>query len=203
MKKNGFTPILIILIIAILGVAGYFAYKNYFVGPQTSEVGTNLPVTGAINGQKTTIDVSATVKTTVGTMTVLPGWQVSTNNDLGGSEGPVNKIKGIDIKNGEYEIHIFSFSSGRAVCGNKSSLINDYVYFKDQNGYEYFRQKIPSETFPNSLNFCSNGITGKGSDSFGEGEATFGQINYRIPKNPDNIILNQMDNMVASFKINP
>lgn len=35
MKKNGFAPLIIILIIAILGVVGYFAYKNYYVKTQT------------------------------------------------------------------------------------------------------------------------------------------------------------------------
>ena len=34
-KKNGFAPILIILAIAILGVIGYFAYRNYNPKPQT------------------------------------------------------------------------------------------------------------------------------------------------------------------------
>lgn len=38
MKKNGFVPIVIILIIAILGVAGYFEYRNYLVKPQNPVV---------------------------------------------------------------------------------------------------------------------------------------------------------------------
>ncbi len=29
MKKNGFAPLLILIIIAVLGLAGYFAHKNY------------------------------------------------------------------------------------------------------------------------------------------------------------------------------
>ncbi len=37
MKKNGFVPI-IILIIAILGAVGYFGYKNYLLKPQNPVV---------------------------------------------------------------------------------------------------------------------------------------------------------------------
>lgn len=41
MKKNGFTPILIVLIFVILGVVSYFAYKNYSTNIISS---VNLPV---------------------------------------------------------------------------------------------------------------------------------------------------------------
>lgn len=44
MKKNGFTPLIIVLLIAVLGVVGYFVYKNYyakqFVSP-SSNMSTN------------------------------------------------------------------------------------------------------------------------------------------------------------------
>ena len=43
MKKNGFAPIIIILVIAILGVAGYFVYKNNPANTISNKV-SSLPV---------------------------------------------------------------------------------------------------------------------------------------------------------------
>lgn len=180
----------------ILGVVGYFVYKNYLVKSQTTEEETSLSVTGTITGQKTTIDVGAAI----GTVMVPSGWQTSFANDKNNPTIVGKVIKTVDIKNGEYSIQISTFENGRAPCGSRNTLLPNYVYFKDQSGYEYFRQKTSNTTFPNSLNVCSNGVTGKGSDSFGQNEAAFGQIVYGIPNNPDVKVLNQMDNIVASFK---
>jgi len=43
MKKNGFAPLLIILVIAILGAVGYFAYKNYFIKKSVSIFPSSSP----------------------------------------------------------------------------------------------------------------------------------------------------------------
>jgi len=228
-NSKGFTPILIILVIGILGVIGYFAYKDYSaryqisavpslslsplaISSPTPEAETSLPVVAVTNGQKDTIDAGETV----GTMIVPTGWQfVSTDDD---SVLVGETIKNVDIKNGDYAIQISTFGSGRAYCdyelgasqqGKRSVLINsnDYVYFKDQDGTEYFRQKLQnSSNTPNTLDVCSNAITSKGSDGsdkFGGDEAAFGNISYKIPANPDPKILNEMDDMVASFKTIP
>jgi hypothetical protein len=228
MKKNGFAPLIIIILIVILVIVLYFAYQTYKSSSQISvnpsstpsavsspspTINTNLPVIAATSGQKTTIDVrlgivgSTPMPGIIGTMMVLSGWQVVRSDD---SADPMmdNEIhKNVEIKNGEYAIEISTFGTGRAVCGSRSYLKNHYVYFKDQDNTEYFREGLADTTQPNRLDVCSNGITkvdsSEGPDSFGVDETTFGEISYKIPISPDPVILNQMDSMVASFKTNP
>lgn len=43
MKRNGFAPLLIILIIATLGVVGYFGYRNYLIKPQNTVISSPAP----------------------------------------------------------------------------------------------------------------------------------------------------------------
>jgi len=58
MKKNGFVPLIITLIIAILGVVGYFLYKNYYTKLQVLVVPSpaSLTTSGSTANWKTYIN---------------------------------------------------------------------------------------------------------------------------------------------------
>lgn len=64
MKKNGFAPLIIILVIALLGVVGYFGYKNYLVKPQVLTIPSPSPL-------------SVPDQTKV--LSQIPGWKIYTN----------------------------------------------------------------------------------------------------------------------------
>lgn len=208
-KKNGFAPVLVILVIAILGVAGYFAYKNYFVGFQTSEK-INLPVTGKMVGKEITINVKGEGERrgieATGIMTILSGWETEVGDDRADPVLIGVVLKHIYIKNGAYVITISSTGGRQAVCNyqdqsNGELKTDEAIFFKDQSGYKYLRER-PTIYSGQHLTVCSNGFAGNLMQGFSDSNATFGDVSYEVPKNPDNKILNQMDNMVASFKIN-
>jgi hypothetical protein len=173
---------------------------NFTVSEEKTD--PSITETEITNDQKTTIDVKETSEK-VGTIVLGQGWQVIASNNEGQEMIGEPTRKTIDIEKGEYAIHIYSFGSGKAVCGDsgtgqRDSLIgNGYANFKDQDGHEYFRQI--SASISNELSVCSNTYPNT-PDIFNEDSAVFGNINYKIPVNPDISILNEMDDMIASFK---
>lgn len=213
MNKKGIAPLIIILVIAILGVAGYFAYKSYYIKPQTSmapSLASDLPVTGKITGRKIIVNVKGEGenrgKEATGTMTIPTGWEIDVGDDRANPLFDGVVLKHIYIKSGEYKITISSTGGMQAVCGYQDQTNGDLntdmaVLFKDQSGYQYLREK-PTSYSGQHLEICSNGFEGTFKQGFSASNAIFGDIHYEIPQNPDNKILNQMDNMVASFKNN-
>lgn len=213
MKKNGFVPILIALVIVVLGLAWYFAYKNYLVKPQNSIVpnqASGLPVTGKITGREMVVNVKGEGenrgKEATGTMTILSGWETEVSDDRANPFFVGVVLKHISIKSGEYIITISSTGGMQAVCNYQDQTsgelkINEAVFFKDQDGYQYLRER-PTSYSGQHLTVCSNGFEGTLRQGFSDSNATFGDIFYKIPQNPDDKILDQMDNMVASFKKN-
>jgi hypothetical protein len=166
----------------------------------------NSSTSGTTHEQTIVLDVKETGEA-IGTMTIPQGWQVIKSSNEGQEIIGEPTSKTIDIKKGDYIIHINSFGPGREMCGggdsnDKNSLIGRFIDFKDQAGYEYLRQASPISPVLNQLEVCSNGVTGKGLDSFGSDEAAFGNIIYKIPLNPDSNIIKEMDNIVKSFKTN-
>jgi hypothetical protein len=198
--------LLIVLIVVVLGIMGYFVYKNYLKSKNsvipapnsTSKEEETLPITGLIEGQKTDMNLNNSQLGKVGTITVLPNWQVTYSQE---DITLMGTIYYMSIKNGDYEILIHSFSSSRGDnCLWKTdleTLAKKSVYFQDLTGVEYLRFK-QSDLYVKELPICSNAT--EGGDKFAGGEAPYGQISYKVPENADVLILNQMDNMVASFK---
>jgi len=167
----------------------------------TNEVSNNptsLPITGIVAGKKINIDVNGGID---GTISISPEWTTKTTTDP--AEIGQNEVKNIIVENGKYTIIISSFGSGRAVCPFQNSDTkeiepNKAIAFEDRSGFKYLRQIATNAS--NELTICSNGANGITPEEYGENEAFFGTIQYNVPNNPDEKILNQMDNMLASFK---
>ena len=139
-------------------------------------------------------------------MTILPGWEVEIGDDKANPSVDGVVLKYIYIRNGDYKITISSTGGMQSICNYQSQTdgklkLNEAVLFEDQSGYQYLREK-PTSYSSQSLTICSNGFEGSVRQGFSDSNATFGDVFYNIPQNPDNKILNQMDNMIASFKNN-
>lgn len=225
MKKNGFTPVIIVVMVVILGMVGYFAYSKGYISPfSKSNVTSNpnliaspvptsferpkqdpkLPVTGLIQGKEIEMNLNNGQLGKIGTITVLPNWQAISSKE----EDTVfvgRTIYKVTIKNGDYELQVNSFSSSRGsncLYGDTAeSVLKNSVYFKDLTGVEYLRYK-QDKTYVKELPICSNASWGGKGDKFASSETPYGQLYYNVPENADPVILNQMDNMVASFKTN-
>lgn len=179
----------------------------------SSKNNTDLPITGNIEGKRIDIDVNTTdiPISHTGSMVVANGWDVIYSSrppqpGFGGS-------KTIEIRGGDYAIHISTYGSGRALCsgggGSRDGLnAKNWVYFKDKDNREYFRMPNSDidDVFPDRRDVCSNPEyshhidTNTWGDYFSSNEAAFGNIFYSTPDEADDAILNLMDNMVASFE---
>lgn len=222
MEKNGFAPIIIILIIAILGVVGYFGYVKYFktqnvpVNTPTSisNQATGLPIMGEVNGKTINVGIKRVGPrvgdAVTGTMQIFSGWNVVRNSYTADVPYPYEEIQ---IKSGKYFIDITYPKNDmkierQSTCTlqNQQTLKVDSnaIMFNDKSGHTYIREGGDMKT-SGSLSLCSTtGVVINGAQYFdGDGVVPFGKIKYSMPDNADNKILNQMDNMVASFKTDP
>lgn len=175
----------LILLLAIPLVFVVFLFVVWSI----SNLRQRLSITGNVVGHKIIINTSNSGFEAISSMIIPPDWQMVVSNDYESPFSLGSTNRSISIKKGEYKIEILPFNSGRGRCGTKDMLKNSYVYFKDQEGFEYFREIYTNNGFSNERTVCSNGVSGKGVDNFGVNEAYFGLVKYRVPNNANDEIL--------------
>jgi len=114
----------------------------------------------------------------------------------------------LTLKKGEYSITIYQAPMGGSGCRFKgdapSEMSQDYTTkeFVEVKAGEITFRRVPitagNPPIP-TYTFCESNPTTKGS--FGS-PTTFGAITYTVPATQDEVILSQMDSIIASLKAN-